>query len=65
MNLQKPHFIDLHQDIAHTPQDHVSIDFLGPLHLDCSMQPHRLSYDHPYQGQKTTTVATHLFLDIM
>ena len=22
MNLQKPHFIDLHQDIAQTPQDH-------------------------------------------
>ena len=25
------------------------------------MQPNRLSYDHPYQGQKTTTVATNLF----
>ena len=30
MNLQKPHFIDLHQDIAQTPQDHISINVLGP-----------------------------------
>ena len=30
MNLQKPRFIDLHQDIAQTPQDHLSIDLLGP-----------------------------------
>ena len=26
MNLQKPHFINLHQDIAQTPWDHTSID---------------------------------------
>ena len=30
VNLQKPNFIDLHQDIAQTPQDHLSIDLLGP-----------------------------------
>ena len=30
MNLQKPHFIDLHHYIAQTPQDHISIDILGP-----------------------------------
>ena len=29
MNLQKPNFIDLHQDIAQTPQDYLSIDILG------------------------------------
>ena len=28
MNLQKPNFIDLHQDIAQIPEDRVSIDFL-------------------------------------
>ena len=30
MNLQKTHFINLHQDIAQTPQDHISIGLLGP-----------------------------------
>ena len=30
MNLQKPHFIDLHQDIAQTTLDHISIDLIGP-----------------------------------
>ena len=29
MNLQKTHFIKLHQDIAQTPHDHISIDLLG------------------------------------
>ena len=30
MNLQKPNFFNLHHDIAQTPQDHISIDLLGP-----------------------------------
>ena len=30
MNLQKLKSIDLHQDIAQTPQDHIMIDLLGP-----------------------------------
>ena len=29
MNIQKPHLINLHQDIVETPQDHISIDLLG------------------------------------
>ena len=33
MNLQTPHFINLHQDIAHTPQDHIYIDLLGPYNI--------------------------------
>ena len=33
MNLQKPHFINLHQDITQTPQDHISIDLLGPYNV--------------------------------
>ena len=28
--LQNPRFIDLHQAITQTPQDHLSIDLLGP-----------------------------------
>ena len=30
MNLQKLKFIDIHQDIAQSPQDHLSINHLGP-----------------------------------
>ena len=30
MNLHKTHFINLHQDIAQTPEDHISIHLLGP-----------------------------------
>ena len=30
MNLQKPNYIHLHQESAQTPQDHLSIDFIGP-----------------------------------
>ena len=33
MNLQKTHFINLHQDIAQTSQDHISIDLLGPYNI--------------------------------
>ena len=29
INLQKPHFIDIHQDIAQSPQDHISINLPG------------------------------------
>ena len=30
INLQKPNYINLHQGIAQTPQDHISIDLIGP-----------------------------------
>ena len=33
MNLQKPHFINLHHNIAQTPQDHISINLLGPYNV--------------------------------
>ena len=33
MNLQKPRFMEQHQDIAQTPQDHLSIDLLGPYNI--------------------------------
>ena len=29
MNLQKPNYINLHQEITQTPQDHLSIDLMG------------------------------------
>ena len=57
---KKLHFINLHQDIAQTPQHHISIHLLGPynvtsqgnLYPHYSLQPHRLSHDDPYQRQK-------------
>ena len=61
MNLQKPHYINLHQDIAQTPQDHISIDPIGPYNTTsqrqlicphCGMQPYRLPYDNPHTRQK-------------
>ena len=33
MNLQKPHYINLQQDIAQTPGDLISINLLGPYNV--------------------------------
>ena len=30
MNLQKPNYINLHQEIAQTPQGHLLVDLIGP-----------------------------------
>ena len=61
MNLQKPNFINLHQDIVQTLQDHISIDLLGlytvtsqgnscTLPTDWNLTGY--IYDFPYKGQK-------------
>ena len=74
MNLQKPNFINLHQDIAQTQQDHISIYLLGPYNITsqsksytpaavCNLTGYLMTT--PIKDKKTTTVATHLFLDIM
>ena len=74
MNLQKPNFIDLHQDIAQTPQDHVSIDLLGPYNVTsqgnscaltvvCNLTDYLMTT--PIKDQETMTVTNHLFSDIM
>ena len=74
MNLQKPHFINLHQDIAQTPQDHISIDLLGPYSVTSQGNSYALTtvcnltrylMTSPAEDKKTMTVVTHLFLDIM
>ena len=74
MNLQTPHYINLHQDITQIPQDHISIDLIGPYNITsqgnslcphCGMQPYRLPYDNPHTRKKTATVAIHLFWEIM
>ena len=74
MILQNPHLTDLHQDIAQTPQDHVSIDHLGPYNITSQCNSYILSavctltgylMTTPIKDKKTTTVANHLFSDIM
>ena len=74
MNLQKPNFIDLHQDIAQTPQDNLSIDLLGPYNATsqgnlyaltavCNLTGYLMTT--PIKDKKMTSVATHLYCDIM
>ena len=74
MNLQNPLCINLHQDIAQTPQDHMSIGLLGPdnvtsqgnsytLTVVCSHTGYLMTT--PIPDKKTMTVATHSFLEIM
>ena len=74
MNLKKKCFINLHQDIAQTPQDHISIDFLGLYNItsqgNCYVLTavcHLTGYlmTTPIKDKKTTTVGILLFLDIM
>ena len=74
MNLQKPHLINLHQDIAKTPQDHISIDLLGHYNVTSQSNSYALTtvcnltgylMTSPIKDKKTTTVVTHLFSDIM
>ena len=74
MNVQKSHFIDLHQDIAQTPQDYISIDLLGPYNVTSQGNSYTLTAIFNLTGylmtttikdKKMTTVANHLFSDIM
>ena len=74
MNLQKTHFIYLHQDIAQTVEDHISIDLFGPYNVtsqgncyaltaDCNLTGYHMTT--PIKDKRTMTVATHLFSDII
>ena len=74
MNLQKPYFINLHQDIAQTPQDHLSIDLLEPYKVTLQSNSYALTMvcnftgylmTTPIKDKRTMTVVTHLFSDIM
>ena len=70
MNLQKPHFIDSHQEIAQTSQDNISINLLGPyivtsqgnsytLTAVCNLTGYLMTT--PIKDKKTMTVPSHLF----
>ena len=72
--LQKAHFITLHQDIAQTPQNHISIDLLGPYNVTSQGNSYTLTTvcnltgylnTFPIKHKKTKTGVTHLFSDIM
>ena len=74
MNLQKPRFIDLHQDITQTQQDHLSINLLGlydatsqgniyVLTAVCNLTGYLMT--NPIRNKKATSVVNHLFADIM
>ena len=74
MNLQIPNFIDLNQDIAQIPQDHLSIDLLGPCNVTSQGNSYAVTavfsvtgylMTTPIKDKKTRSVAKHLFLDIM
>ena len=72
MNLQKLHFINLHQDIAQIPQDHISIDLLGPYNITsqgnsyaltivCNLSSYLMTLS--IKDKETMAVVTHLFSD--
>ena len=51
MNLQKPIYINLHQEITQTPQDCLSIDLVGPNNTKAQGNPYAIT-------QFTTSQAT-------
>ena len=74
MNLQKPGFNDLHQDIAQTPQEHISIDLFEPHNITSQGNSYTLSTVCNLTGylmatsikdKKTMKVANSLYSDIM
>ena len=70
MNLQKPNYIYLHQDIAQTPQAHISIDLIEPYNITSQGNSYALTticnltgylMTTPIPDKKTSTVAIYLF----
>ena len=71
MNLQKPNYINLHQDIVQILQDHISINLIGPCNVTsqdntyvltavCNLTGNLMTTPIP---DKKTTVAIHLFFE--
>ena len=55
MNLQKTHYINLHQDIAQTPQDHISINLIGPYNTTSQGNSYVLTVVYNLTGYLMTT----------
>ena len=73
IHFQKPNYIHVHQEIAKTPQDHLSIDLIGPYsttirrqhkYSHSNLQSHRLPYDNHIPDKNTSTIAVYLLLEI-
>ena len=74
MSLQKPNYINLHQETTQTLQDHISIDLMGPYNTTSQGNAYTLTaicnltgylMTTPISDKKTLTVARHLFLEIL
>ena len=73
MNLQKPNYINLNQEIVQTPQDHLSIDLIRSYNTTTQDNMYALTticnltgyfMIIPIPNKKTTTVAVQLFSKI-
>ena len=73
MNLQKADYIHLHQEIAQTQQNHLSIDLTGPCNTTMQGNAYALTaicnligylMTTPIPDKKTSTIALQLFLEI-
>ena len=74
MNLEKPNHINLHKEITQTPQDPLSIDLMGPYNTTAQGNTYTLTaicnltaylMTTPIPDKKTSTVAIHLFSEIL
>ena len=74
MNLQMPKYIHLHQEITQTPQDHLSIDIMGPYNTTTQSNTYTLTticnitdylMTTPIPDKKTSAVAIDLFSEIL
>ena len=73
MNLQKPNYINLHQEIAQTPQDHLLVDLIGPYNITtqgniyaltaiCNLTDYLMT--NSIKDKKISTAALQLFSEI-
>ena len=73
MNLWKPNYINLHQVVAQTPQDHLSVDLIGPYNTTtqgniytltaiCNLTDYLMTM--PIPDKKTATIAVQSFSEI-
>ena len=56
MNLQKPNYVSLHQEITQTHQDHLSIDLMGPYNTTAQGNTCALTTICNYTGYLVTTL---------
>ena len=57
--LKKPNYIILHQDIAQTPQGHISIDLIGPYNTTSQGNSYALTVIYSLTGYLTKQEGNH------